>query len=209
MFGIDISKNRIDEQDRQILAAALKPDWKYKQALIIGSGQGRIGVMLALLGFEVTCMDVQDFSQYYHDINVALGLAKPIQFIKKDLELLTKADVPGPYTLVIAQRVLHYIPYKAAKDVLDIVYTRMRPGAHLYVAFSSIDSSMGVGYEVEKDITKRFTTLSVEKQEEFNLRVPVCLYYKDEVKKILHDTRYKKVKFYQTSFANIKAHYRK
>ncbi len=209
MFGIDVAKDRIDEQDRQIIAAAIKTDWKYKHALIIGSGKGRIGVMLAMLGFEVVCMDIQDFSDYYQKINDSLGLKKPITFIKKDLELLRKEDLPSGFTMVIAQRVLHYIPYKAARDVLDIIHTRMRPGAHLYVAFSSVDSSMGIGYQADPDITKRFTTLSESKQEEFNLTVPVCLYFKPEVRNILRLTRFKKDKFYQTNFGNIKANYRK
>lgn len=209
MFGIDIAKDRIDEQDRQILAAALRTDWKYKHALIIGSGKGRIGIMLAMLGFEVVCVDIQDFSEYYDEVNNTLNLKKPITFIKKDLELLKKEDLPAGFSLVVAQRVLHYIPYRSAKQVLDIVYTRMRKGAHLYVAFSSVDSSMGIGYQADPDITKRFTTLSEEKQEEFNLRVPVCLFYRDEVKKILTTTKFKKDKFYQTSFGNIKANYKK
>ena len=81
MYGIDIATSRIDEQDRQIIQHASTDQWKIKKALILGSGKGRIGVFLALLGFEVTCIDIDDYSEYYSQVNKACELQKQFDLL--------------------------------------------------------------------------------------------------------------------------------
>jgi len=205
MYGIDIAKQRIDEQDRQILQHVLKEEWKVKKCLILGSGEGRISVMLAVLGFEVVCVDIDDYSDFYNSVNKTFNFKKPIIFIQKDIQKLQKEDHGREFSLILGQRVFHYLPYDSHLALMNILPGYMSKKGFLYTAVSCVDSAMGDGYRPAHTNTEdRFGLLSPEMQKRFSLYVPVCLYAYKEYKKMMSQTYFKKVALYQTSFGNIK-----
>jgi len=191
MYGIDIAKNRFDEQDKQIFKHVLTQNWNPKTCLILGSGQGRIGIVLALLGFEVTCVDIDDYASYYEEANTLFDFSKPITFIKKDISTYVSGEYKKEFSLIIMQRVLHYLP--------DVLPGYMSKGAYLYFAISCIDSALGEGYEGrEVEIENRFHVLSAD-----------CLHSLSDCKTLMKKSHFKKKKLYQTAFGNIKGFYQK
>ncbi len=208
MYSIDISFKRLDEQDRQIVKHIFEQEWKVKKALVLGSGKSRIALVLALAGFEVTCVDLCDYSSFYEKFNTLLELKKPILFFQKDLNNLSVADVGESFTLILAQRVLHYLRHENARELISLIENKLQKNGSLYVAVSCIDSDMGKGYEASGEpLASRFGVLSEEMQKRFRLTVPVCLYRLVEFKKFMKATRFKKIKLYQTAFGNIKGLY--
>lgn len=208
MYGIDIAQERIDEQDKQILVHVLTAEWKNKRALILGSGKGRIGIMLAILGFEVVCVDIENYAPYYQEVNKLFNFKYPITFIEHDLGEYKSLQVQGIFSLVLMQRVLHYLPYNVAQELLAFLPKLMSKKSYLYSAVSCIDSEMGTDYSGTKlQINERFHSLSDEMQRRFDLYVPVCLYSLKEFRELMKQTHFKKKKIYQTSFGNIKSLY--
>ncbi len=208
MYGIDISKQRFDEQDKQIIQHVLSGEWKVKRCLILGSGEGRIGVVLALFGFEVVCIDIDDYSNYYQQVNRVFDLKKPIVFIQQSMKDVQKSEDIHGFTLVLAQRVLHYLPYYEIRKLLETLPKVMAKKSSLYVAVSCVDSAMGDGYEGKQlPVEERFHTLSDEMKERFSLSVPVCLFSLKDFKTLMKKTQFTKKKLYQTAFRNIKGMY--
>lgn len=206
MYSIDVAKERLDEQDRKILKYVLSREWKIKKVLVLGSGEGRVGVVLALLGFSVVCIDVDDYSHYYESANKLFNFKKPILFHKRDISTLEKEEYKDEFSLVLAQRVLHYVRYKEhAKLVQEILPRYMSKKSALFVSISCIDSAMGIEYIAMKEyVEDRFGLLSPEMQQRFSLTVPVCLYSLKEYKQLMKHTHFKRASIYQTAFGNIK-----
>jgi len=209
MYSIDIAKERLDEQDKRIISHVLSQEWKVKRCLILGSGEGRIGVVLALLGFEVVSIDIDEYQDFYSQTNQLFSLDKKMNYIKEDLQNFNKELVDGEFSLVLAQRVLHYLPYEKAQGLLATLPKVMSKKSYLYLAVSCIDSAMGIEYKGDSVfVEKRFHKLSAEMQKRFSLTVPVCLYSLREFKQLMKETHFKKMHVYQTSFGNIKGLYR-
>ncbi len=209
MYSIDITKERLDEQDKKIIKLVMKEEWKNKRCLILGSGEGRIGIFLALLGFEVVCVDIVDYAPFYNQANALFGLKKPITYIKSSISETDSFADSGTFSLVLAQRVLHYVPHAEAEKVITFLPKIMTKHGYLYITVSCIDSAMGDGYGgLDDPIKDRFAKLSPEMQDRFNLQVPVCLYSLKEFKGLMGKTYFKKKDLYQTSFMNIKGLYR-
>jgi len=209
MYSIDITKERLDEQDKKIIAHVMRQEWKNKRCLILGSGEGRIAIILALFGFEVVCVDVDDYSDFYEKANKLFALKKPMKFIQSDIADHDAYAESGTFSLVLAQRVLHYLRHENARELLDFLPKLMIKNSYLYVAVSCIDSAMGEGYGgIGDPVDDRFSPLSEEMQDRFSLRVPVCLYRLKELKTMMKDTHFKKQDLYQTSFMNIKGYYK-
>lgn len=208
MYSIDIAKERLDEQDKKIIKHVMSQEWKIKRCLILGSGEGRIGVLLALFGFEVVCVDVTDYSNFYSKANELLDLKKPMSFIQGSISNAETLRDSGEFSLVLGQRVLHYLPYEEAEDLLTFLPKIMTKRGYLYLAVSCIDSVMGDEYVGNAQyIENRFEKLSLEMQGRFRLTVPVCLYSLRDFKLLMQGSHFKKRKLYQTSFGNIKGLY--
>lgn len=210
MYSIDISQQRLDEQDKKIIQHAIAQEWKIKKALILGSGKGRISIALALLGFEIVCIDIEDNAWFYKQANDLFNFQKPITFIKQDIRDLQAETYKNEFSLVLGQRIFHYLTYDEHKRILtDVLPRYMTKKSYLYTAVSCIDSAMGIEYKAMKEyVENRFGKLSPLMQERFSLKVPVCLYSLKEYKQLMKDTHFSKVSLYQTSFGNIKGLYK-
>lgn len=210
MYSVDVAATRLDEQDRKILQYILSKEWKLKKALILGAGRGRIGAALALLGFEVVAVDIEDYSKFYRSLSETLFLEKKISFVQGDITELIKGFNTKEFSLVLAQRVLHYVPYKSAIDCVQHIERVMTSSGSLWFAISPMDSDMAQGYDcAQEPIERRFCTIEKSLQKRFNLYAPVCLYSKQEVDDLFATTHLEKQEIYITSFGNIKGHFTK
>jgi SAM-dependent methyltransferase len=210
MYSIDVAFERLDEQDRKILQDVMSREWKVKKALILGSGKGRIGIALALLGFEVVAVDLEDHTAFYETISSTLNFPKPIIFKQVSISDACKELASKQFSLVLAQRVIHYLPYSEAIQLVQNISRIMNKGASFWFSISPLHSDMGENYLcAQKSIDQRFCTIAPEIQKRFNLYAPVCLYEQSEVENLLNKSHLIKHDLYITSFGNIKGHYKK
>ncbi len=207
-YGIDISERRLDDLDKQILHFALNYRAGDKVAIDLGCGFGRVSVMLALIGFEVWLFDTRDLDGHFKRVAKDLELEGKLNFFKKDIAKITKNDLQRRAGIVVAQRVLHHLPFASAKQVVEIVTDQLGKEGRVFASFSGLNSEIGKDYQhAQNIIEKRFSKVSADNQEKFKISEEVCLYESSGVEKLFANTGLLKERLYRSSFGNIKAVY--
>jgi len=203
--GIDISKSRFDDIDRAVVEFALKYKGK-KVAVDIGCGSGRVSIVLALMGFDVWLVDIQDLSDYFNRVGEALGILDKIHFINKDITELIGEDLPTDITIAISQRTLHHIKYQYAKNILELVCNKMISGGKLFASVSGINSNLSEGYECcGSPVNSRFCEVGEVGKTTYGIAGSVCLYKQKEVLDMLEGAGLTVNNIYKSAFGNIKA----
>ncbi len=212
--GIDISELRLDDLDKQILHFALDYKAGDKVAIDIGCGFGRVSIMLALAGFEVWLFDKRDLSEHFAQVAKMLEIEGKLKFFRKDIAKITENDLPAcadrpkKFSIVIAQRVLHHLPFVQVKQIVQILSSKLVQEGRVFASFSGLDSEIAKDYEcIAEPVEQRYCKVSKENREKFKMTEPVCLYSKNDVKKLFAGTGLMKEKLYVSSFGNIKAVY--
>ncbi len=206
--GIDISQLRLDDLDKQILHFALDYKAGDKVAVDLGCGFGRVSIMLALAGFEVWLFDKRDLREHFTKISEALTMEGKLKFFQKDITKITKEDLPKKYSITIAQRVLHHLPFMNAQILIEIIGENVGREGKVFTSFSGLTSEIGQNYKHGGNtIEDRYCKISKENQEKFGISDSICLYNEEDVKKLFSNTNLRQQELYTSSFGNIKAIY--
>ncbi len=204
-YGIDIAKGRVDALDKEVIDFAMKYKGK-KIAIDLGSGQSRLSVILALLGFEVWCYDIKDHSKYFATLGKILEVGDKIHFKRIDISKLTYDDLPNDISIVISQRVLHHLKYYDTQDLLKKIYKKISDtNSKLYVSLSGLNSKLSKGYAcLSSPIENRFCKVGEIGKDIYSISSNVCLYSKEEAEKLIKEIGFTIDSIKESDFGNIR-----
>jgi len=199
-YGVDIGARRSDDLDRLLLeeVASLKISQEKVTVANGGSGGPRQSVLMSEKGAHVTSVDILDYGEEYE--------MKRIKFCQSHIsEWVKEQEKSGNiYDLSVLQRVIHYLPFQQAQDLL--MSLRNITEQKLFISVSGIESAIGDYYEHKNlPIQDRFCKLEPEGQEKFSITEPVFLYSEEEFINLLTDTGWRVEKVWSSAFGNYKA----
>ncbi len=196
--GIDISKTRLDDIDREVIAFALGYKGR-KVAVDIGCGSGRVSIILALMGFEVWLYDSDDLEEYYEKVGDALQISERLNFIRCDIRDIqvshniidskkggsgggASAVLPDDIVIALSQRTLHHVEYGVAKNILEIIRRKMIVGGKLFLSVSGLDCKFAYDYTCrDAPLENRFCGVGNVGKEIYSITDKVCLYTQVEI----------------------------
>jgi SAM-dependent methyltransferase len=202
-YGIDVAIRRADDLDRVLLKQlALKEN---PQVLDIGCGAGGQSLRMVEVGASVCGVDIYDYSDYFRELRKEKDLSESVlEFIQADVVELEDVLGDREFDDCCMQRVLHYLPYSKALEVLGVVRGVVED--KLYISVTGLDTYLKEYYEDRDEvIAERFCGLSPEGAELFHIENPVCLYTQAEFETLLKDSGWKVEKCWVSDFGNIKA----
>ncbi len=202
-YGVDVASKRADDLDK-----ALTKHLQTKQspkALDLGCGAGGQSLRMAKVGAEVTAVDKHDFNDTFSELKHELCSDEgSLNFIQGDLTELPVLLNSEVFDGVCLQRVLHYLTYDEAKELLSYLHKIVKD--KLYVSVTGMGSDVGIDY-LGKDVKigDRYFKLNPEKAEIFSINEPVCLYTQDEFTELLALAGWKVEECKKSAFGNLKA----
>ena len=204
VHGGDISSQRVDGLDKRVLRDVLNRD-EGLSALDIGCGLGAQGMRLSLLGADVTLIDIMDLRDRIELLNQLFDIGE-LEYLQKDVRDLQPSDLCTEFDIVYSQRFIHYLKYENAVELVDLLAGHVRPNGRIYISASGLNTELGDGYpDRDKPLEQRYNKLSPEVGEKHGILEPVCLYEKEDLKRLLTGAGFE-VKWISTSgFGNIKA----
>lgn len=205
MYSVDSAFKRLDSQDKEIIQHVLNREWAFKRAMILGSGKGRIGIVLALMGFEVVCVDIEDHAEFYISISKSFDLQGSLKFVQADISKVDVSTLSSRRNIIIAQRVFQYLQHKDTRELVQQIHKNMLDGADLFINISSTASIYAKNYPcLEKSIEARFC-VPEEISKGLEVSVPMCLYSEQELLEIFDEDFWNLVMLENNAFGNIKA----
>jgi 2-polyprenyl-3-methyl-5-hydroxy-6-metoxy-1,4-benzoquinol methylase len=200
-YGVDIANTRIDDLDKRVLAAVNDRIGRGEEVTVldVGCGQGGLTVALAEAGATVTAIDIDDYEEVIRSRHSQLDLS--IQFVETDMrEWITNNH--AHLTIVVMQRVLHYLPYADACAVL----AKLRGLTDtLYLAVTGATTAIADHYSVlALPLGERWGRLDAVGQELFSITAPLCLYSEAELRTLLCETGWEIEWLRVSDFGNIK-----
>jgi len=203
-YGIDIAKGRVDDLDKDTIRFATSYKGR-KVAVDIGSGQSRLSVILALLGFEVWCYDIEDHSKYFATLEKELDLKGRVHFMQVDISTLSYSDLPSDIVIAVSQRTLHHLPNADAKSMLEKLYSKTIIGGRLYVSLSGLGSKLADDYKcANSPVADRFCEVGEVGKEVYSIGSKVCLYSKEEAQSLVEECKFVVSEINESDFGNIK-----
>lgn len=202
-FGVDVAIRRADDLDKLML------DWvrenEVPKVLDLGSGAGGQSLRLVQAGADVTAIDITDYSVEFTKIRTKnLLTEESLKFFTGDIKTLDFILKNREFDIACLQRVIHYLPYQEAFNLL--VYLRKKVCKKLYLSVTGLDSDIGQGYfDKNKPIESRFCRLEIKMAEKFYINEPICLYSKSEFQDLLIKAGWRIEKCWVSAFGNIKA----
>ncbi len=195
---------RLDDLDKRVLAQVsdLIDSGVEPRVLDVGCGVGGLSVAMAKSGAVVIAIDIVDYEEEVGERAAKAELLPPaVTLIQSDIRDFVVATAEQ-YDIVVLQRVLHYLPYKEAKEVL----TQLRQKAnHLYLSVSGVDTAIARHYsELANDIRERWGYLDEVGQNLFSITAPLCLYSETEIIKLLEDAGWTVAWSRVSDFGNVK-----
>ena len=201
-YGIDITSARLDDLDKRVLSEVQKKVDQGVRVLDVGCGKGGLAVALGQAGAIVTALDVDDYMAEV-EANVAEAKLPPhsLTFIQNDIiSFLAKSD--AVFDMVVLQRVLHYLPYTLARQVLSTLLIKTDA---LYLSVTGADTAIAKHYPVpKKPIEERWGKLDIRGQKLFSITAPLCLYSEKEIFNLLTETGWRIDWSRVSDFGNIK-----
>jgi len=179
--GADIASQRADDLDLGCLDYVRKQiDVKKKlQVLDIGGGLGAQSFRVADLGAEVLMIDLSDREKNIEAYNVRAG-RKAIRFLRQDVREID--TWPQDIGCVYSQRMLNYLPYPDALELLTTLSRCVLPGAFFFFSSGGIDTEYGRDYpDRDKPMEERFTFLTPAMAAKHTITSKVCLYREAEL----------------------------
>jgi len=208
-FGVDISTQRADDLDVELLSLISANKNAPLNILDLGCGKGGQALrMAAHTNCNVTAVDALNLSNDIHQACESLQVpTSRISFIKSDIRNTAKYLHHG-YHYIYSQRTMHYLPYNDAFVLLNGLRTHLVKGfnSKLFVSVSGLHSELGNGYaDKDKPISEKFALLSQPMMEKHKISSPVCLYTVEELYTLLTVCGYTVEKIYASAFGNVKA----
>ena len=207
MYSVDSAFKRLDSQDKEIIQYVMSKEWSFKRAMILGSGKGRIGIVLALMGFEVVCVDIEDHTEFYRSISSSFKLKGSLQFIQADISKVDISKLSSRRNIIIAQRIFQYLKYQDTKELVQQIHKNMLDEAHLFINVSSTASVYAKHYPCIKDDVESRFCVPEDIAEGLEVSAPMCLYSEQELLNLFESNFWNLVTLENNAFGNIKAHF--
>lgn len=206
-YGVDIAVRRMDDLDRKVIAWAEKKVEAGNTPKVIdfGCGAGGLSTRLAQVGASVIGADICDYSDTFDALRREHGFSKEqLQFTQCGMNDLLSSIDTAQIDVCVMQRVLHYIPYVDAMNLL--VEIKNAGAERLYVSVTGIESDIGRDYSgKDTPVENRFCTLRPADAEIFSISQPVCLYTPEEFVLLLQNSGWEVDECWISAFGNIKA----
>lgn len=187
--GADISSQRIDILDQKSLKYAVEITTKNNAiAIDLGCGLGSQGIRFANIGINTILIDQLNIKDTITNIIKSTPHLnnQNLKYINKNIKNLRKNDLPNNINIVYSQRFIHYLTYSESKKLLYLLHDKMNENGKIYISASGINSELSNKYKHKnKLIEKRYCKLDSKIAEKHNIKSPVCLYSKNELKKLL------------------------
>ncbi len=205
-YGNDVSSSRIDDLDRNCLDYAAKLVVKHKEtgkivrALDLGGGLGGQSKRLALLGADVTFVDLGNRRDAIDNFNKS-HKGPPITFIQQNMR-----DYEGcPFDIIYSQRAIQYLRFDEAKTMLSRLFS-LSPEAHVFISAVGLNADDGIDYpDRDKPIHKRFSLLRKDLAEKLQATEPMALYSKEDLSRLLEETGVRDISVWLSASGNVKA----
>ncbi len=203
-YGVDIASTRLDDLDKRVISSveAMVAASKRPRLLDVGCGQGGLTVALAVGGASVVALDINDYEESINERLKTQGLSHDtVNFIEADIREWLKSNTES-FDRVVLQRVLHYLKYTEAIEVLTQLRSRT---SHLFVAVSGLNTAIGEHYVAGGlPVGERWGKLDTAGQEKFSITAPLCLYTESELRELLMKTGWQIEWLRVSDFGNIK-----
>lgn len=204
-YGVDIAARRADDLDRALVTAVAEQvaQGKSPTVLDLGSGSGGQAARLAAAGAAVTAVDLGPYQDSIAAYNEQLPVtAAPIEFVQADAYAYLTSEEKR-FDFVLLQRMLHYLPYAAALQLLRTLSERSN---HLYVSVTGATSAIGAVHPApDAALADRFLPLPRDAAETFSVTAPLCVYTHEEFCTVLTASGWQIEQSWQSAFGNSKA----
>jgi len=202
-YGVDVAVTRMDDVDRKLIAHIATK--KHPRVLDVGCGAGGQSSRMAAAGAQVLGIDISDFSDAFETLRKTNLLSTQVlQFEQADMTRLQKVLQGRIFDDCCMQRVLHYVPYPVALQVLSTLRACVKD--RLYISVTGLGSAIGTEYaDTHKNVATRFCRLQEVDAVKFSIHEPVCLYTQEEFVTLLETAGWKVETCWVSAFGNVKA----
>jgi 2-polyprenyl-3-methyl-5-hydroxy-6-metoxy-1,4-benzoquinol methylase len=197
-YGVDVASTRLDDLDKRVLTDVRERVGREEMisVLDVGCGQGGLAVALVAAGAAVTAIDITDYSWAFQNETAAR-----VRFVQTDVREWVQNNT-AQFDLVVLQRILHYLPYHDAKQLL-IALRGMTDTLYLSVTGTTTAIASHYG-KVSEPLESRWGVLDTVGQELFSITAPMCLYTEAELRTLLDETGWEIEWLRVSDFGNIK-----
>jgi SAM-dependent methyltransferase len=205
--GVDIAAQRADDLDTAALEFLIKVGG-HARALDAASASGGQAARMAVAGADVVALDIDDYTDACNAVAAAHGVEEQVRFVQHDLTHLDEAAAAalGEFDAIVCQRMIHYVPYSHAIDIVRRLKRLLRKGGRLYLSASGLHSELGDGYAAATaPVDMRYSPLSDEMVERHGINGPVCLYSVANLAQLIEAAGMRVERVYASAFGNIKA----
>ncbi len=198
-YGVDVAKTRLDDLDKKLMAEIGQISDKANVSVLdIGGGECGLAKALIKFGVSVTVLDIGDYQSQFGDSSEYGNEIKFVQSDVRDWIVLNDES----FSIIVMQRMLHYLPYNDAKKVLEKL---SMIGNKMYLSVTGAATEIAKHYPfLDKPVAERFGLLGDSGSDLFSITAPVCLYTQSEIVELLEMTGWD-IKWSRVSdFGNIK-----
>lgn len=205
--GVDIAAQRADDLDNAAIEF-VSDVGPHARALDAAGASGGQAARMAIAGAEVVALDIEDYSAACSAMAAAHGVENRVRFVQHDLTQLAGAAAIalGEFDAIVCQRMIHYVPYPRAIDVVCNLKSLLRKGGRLYLSASGLHSELGNGYAAANHpLNSRYAALSDEMVARHGINGSVCLYSVADLAHLIELAGMRLERVYTSAFGNIKA----
>ena len=204
--GTNISQQRIDELDKSCLSFikdSLSKGMSLR-AIDLGGGIGAHSKRMARLGAQVILIDLSTSNSEIETFNMQEEKGK-ITLLNKDVRHIPDDDLPSNIDCFYSQRMINYIPYHDALNLLCRIKKKSSRKAKFFISSGGIETEYGQTYlEKDKPIEHRFAPLSQEMAKKHDIYAHVCLYREEELCNLLEKSGLTILNSWTSTFGNPK-----
>ena len=203
-FGVDIATQRADDLDNMALAR-LRSHSGLPRALDVASATGGQAIRMATAGAEVIALDITDYSAPFMAAAREAGVEARCAFETRDIRHFDVADKLGKFDVVVCQRMIHYLPYQQALDMVRGLGRALTKGGQLFLSASGLHSELGDDYHgAFTPLAERYVPLAPPMVAKHNIVGNVCLYALDEISGLIEAAGMHVVTAFTSPFGNVK-----
>ncbi len=137
-------------------------------------------IRFAQIGGYADAFDFAPPMPEYESVRAELGAR--IRYHQADLANLPPMENLGKYDLVYSNRLIGFLPFAAAKEMIAFFSRLAVPGARFFLSFHSLDSSLAENYpDAAKKIENRFAPAINVRTIQYQITAPLCLYQKSDI----------------------------
>ena len=202
-YGVSISSQRrdwLDEGACRVLSG-LVLSGSTPRAMDLGCGDCAQALRMASLGAHVTGVDLAPAPPE----SACAASGGRFVYIRQLVELLPEMGRES-FDVVLMQRSIHYVRPRNAIRLMDVIYSILKRGGHLFVSASGLNSELGCEYPAQSLAwAERFHRLSPEMAQKHRIFAPVCLYDQNDLRRLIAGSGLSVEKLDISPFGNIKS----